>query len=265
MTRLRSLLLSCTVAGACLACGGHLVDSGADENDATDDVAEGYGGGIASLGEPVSDPDASAPANADAQAPDDATTGPLFDAEPDGACDRPLAPGDLAVDELLIESVSGTGDHGEWLEVTSTLGCAIDLIGLHGECPRGSKAATFDITGDMWLPAGGTLVVADSTDPAVNHYLPGLVVAWSGNLGDVLRNKGTTVTLLVNDVVIDTLTYPAESLTVGASLAFPAECDPGLRSDFALWRKSTASWFPGFFGTPNSPNADVTCPTNGDP
>ena len=108
-------------------------------------------------------------------------------------------------------------------------------------------------------------MVADSTDPAVNHYLPGPVVAWSGNLGDVLRNKATTVTLLVNDVVIDTLMYPAESLTVGASLAFPADCDPGMRSDFALWQRSSASWFPGFLGTPNSPNADVTCPTKGDP
>jgi hypothetical protein len=69
----------------------------------------------------------------------------------------------------------------------------------------------------------------------------------------------------MNDVVIDTLTYPAVSLTVGASLSFPSDCDPGARSDWTLWQTSTASWFPGFLGTPNAPNIDVTCPTNGDP
>ncbi len=114
--------------------------------------------------------------------------------------------------------------------------------------------------GDLWLPAEGTFVVADSVSPAINHDVPGPVVAWHGNLGDVLRNKGTTVTLTMADVVIDSLTYPALPLTVGASLAFPADCDPPLRSDFARWQTSVASWFSGFEGTPNAPNTDVTCP-----
>jgi hypothetical protein len=261
MTMRQALFLSLVFA---FACGGH-VDQSATGDDASDDVAGGYGGGIASLGESVSGEDATAATYGDAQQPDDAAAEPPFDAGPEGTCARPLSPGDLTLDELMIESVSGTGDHGEWLEVTSTLDCTVDLLGLHGECPRGAKAATFDITGDLWLPPGGTFVVADSIDPAVNHYLPGTVVAWSGNLGDVLRNKGTTVTLLMNDVVIDTLTYPAVSLTVGASLSFPSDCDPASRSDWTLWQTSTASWFPGFLGTPNAPNIDVTCPTNGDP
>src|SRR5437868_4642485 len=43
----------------------------------------------------------------------DASAPSLADA---GACARPLGPGDLVIDELMIASVAGAGDHGEWLE-----------------------------------------------------------------------------------------------------------------------------------------------------
>jgi len=178
---------------------------------------------------------------------------------PVGACTDPPGPGSLMIDELMIESVSGTGDYGEWIEVKSTLDCTVNLRGLHGDCPRGAKVATFDINDDLWLPAGATFVIADSTDPAINHRLPGTLVPWFGQPGDVLRNKGTTVTLSIAGVVIDTVTYPALSLTVGASLAFPSDCDGG-RGDWTVWQTSVSSWFPGFFGTPNAPNDDIQCP-----
>ncbi len=179
---------------------------------------------------------------------------------PDGACAQPLAAGALRIDELMIASVAGTGDDGEWLEIESTLDCAANLNGLHGECPHGSKVATFDVTSDLWIPPRATFVVADSNDPAINHDLPGVVVVWFGHLGDVLRNQGTTVTLLSNGTLVDSVTYPSLTLAVGDSIAFPASCDAGQRSDFSRWQRSTASWFPGFLGTPNAPNTDVTCP-----
>jgi hypothetical protein len=182
------------------------------------------------------------------------------DEAPDGECPAPLGPGDLRIDELMIESVAGTGDDGEWLEIESVLDCAVNLGGLHGECPRGAKVATFDVTGDLWIPPRGTFVVADSTDPAINHDLPGTVVAWSGHQGDVLRNMGSTITVSLNGMLLDTVTYPALTLAVGASVAFPSNCDPSQRSDFSQWKRSTSSWFPGFLGTPNAPNTDVACP-----
>jgi hypothetical protein len=178
---------------------------------------------------------------------------------PDGACTRPLAPGDLQIDELMIQSVAGTGDSGEWLEVRSTADCATNLNGLHGECPRGSKVVTFDVTTDVWIPPRGTFVVADSSDPAINHSLPGTLVIWSGHTGDVLRNQGSTLTLSRGGTLLDTITYPRLPLEVGVSVAFPA-CDAGDRQDFSRWKPSTASWFPGFLGTPNAPNTDIPCP-----
>jgi hypothetical protein len=190
---------------------------------------------------------------------DDAMYGPPFDAGAQGVCTQPLAPGDLEIDELMIESVAGTGDYGQWLEVYSTLDCAVNLRGLHGDCPRGAKVATFDVIDDLWIPAKGSFVVADSSDPVINHYLPGTIVVWFGKSGDALRKKGTTVALSENDVIIDSVTYPALTLTVGASVAFPSDCDPSLRTDWTKWQRSTSSWFPGFLGTPNAPNTDVHC------
>jgi hypothetical protein len=193
----------------------------------------------------------------DAAAP---PSGPPFDAGPDGECSGPLAPGDLAIDEILIASLSGTGDHGEWLEVASTRDCALDLIGLRGECPVGAKVVAFEVTSDLWIPARGSFVVADSLEPAVNHALPGVVIAWAGAPGDVLRNEGTTITLVAGTALIDAVTYPSIKLVIGTSMAFPADCAPSLRSDWAWWQPSQASWFPGFHGTPNAPNDDVACP-----
>lgn len=188
-------------------------------------------------------------------------TGPSFDAGPDGECGEPLGPGDLAIDELLIASLSGTGDHGEWLEVASARACALDLVGLHAECPVGAKVITLDVTTDVWIPAGGFFVIADSTDPAVNHALPALVLGWAGSPGDVLRNEGGTVTLIANGALIDSVTYPDfKKLPVGTSITFPSDCAMASRSSWALWQPSRTSWFPELYGSPNALNDDVQCP-----
>jgi hypothetical protein len=236
----------------------------------------GFGGGLAPGDVPPSgDEVAAMPASdgtdatadgaqADADATDDTGISPNlvppFDPGEGGVCQGPLAPGDLVIDELMIESVAGAGDHGEWLEVESTVGCALDLRGLHGNAPSGNKVRTFDIGDDLWIPAFGTFIVADSSVPAINHDLPGPVAVWYGQPGDVLRNKGGTVTLQYAGLLIDSVTYPSMTLTAGGSLAFPHDCDPSRRSDWTAWQPSTASWFPGFYGTPNAPNTDIQCP-----
>jgi hypothetical protein len=208
--------------------------------------------------------DDASPWSDDGAAIEDATPAPPFDAGDAGLCARPLAPGDLTIVELLIESTPGTGDHGEWVEVVSTLDCTIDLKGLQGECPTGAKVNTFEIDDDLWIPPMGSFVIADSSDPAVNHLLPGMVIPWSGDPGDVLRNEGATVTLLLGSTVIDSITYPTLKLTPGTTTAFPSDCARSLRPQWSSWQSSSASWFPAFRGTPNAPNVDVHCPTEPD-
>jgi|CZKU01.1.fsa_nt_gi hypothetical protein len=276
-----AVLASCAaVVLVCVAsapsCSGRSVGSSAGAPGSSDESEGGYGGSFPALVGPVAPPtyddnEAGATAadrdaeNAPGEASDDgdaSRSNPAsgVDAGPDGACTSALSRGDLTIDELMVESVAGSGDDGEWFEVTSALDCTVNLNRLHGECPRGSKVATFDVAGDRWLPPRGTFVVADSSDPAINHRLPGLIVVWLGHTGDVLRNQGSTLTLSLDGALVDTLTYPSLAPGVGISVAFPSGCDGGLRSDFTHWKRSTASWFPGFFGTPNAPNTDVECP-----
>jgi hypothetical protein len=286
MRRARTVSISPTFHFACAACiaacSGRSVGASASFGAADGD--DTYGGEIettdASLSDdfgepanplPLSTPsstvDAAALANANQGANADADVldadpnadATAKDAGPDGSCASPLVPGDVAIDELMIESVAGTGDYGEWIEVRSNVDCMANLRGLHGECPRGAKVATFDVMEDTWVPARGSFVIADSGDPAVNHDLPGLLLLWFGQPGDVLRNKGSTITLSLDGVLLDTVTYPALALKVGSSWAFPSDCDPSSRSDFGRWKQSTASWFPAFLGTPNGPNVDVAC------
>ena len=253
------VLLGCapSVAPIPAATTGTLDDSGAYAGDITTvDASEGDDpGDDPILGDPPIADDAGADPDAIA-VPD----GPPFDAGTNGACTQPLSPGDLAIVELMIASLSGTGDHGEWIEVASTRDCAMNLRGLRGECPLGAKVATFDVTDDLWLPPRGTFIVADSSDPAVDHDLPGLVLVWSGEPGDVLRNKGATVTLRANGVIVDSVTYPALTIVTGASIAFPFDCSPNTRSDWTAWQVSASPWFPNVLGTPNAPNSDVRCP-----
>ena len=264
-SRLQLLLtISVLVALIPSACAGGQTATGSSSDDASpagfvpgDDSASADDAASATDDALSSADDAGLRAHADGAGR--GTDGPPFDAGEGGVCNKPLAAGDLVVDELMIESVAGTGDYGQWLEVRSTLGCALDLRGLHGECPNGKKVATFDVTADLWVPALGTFLVADSSDPAIDHDLPGTLVVWAGGPGDVLRKKGTTITLESGGVLIDALTYPALALTVGASVSFPSDCADSDRSDWTKWQTSTFSWFPAFFGTPNAPNDDVLC------
>jgi hypothetical protein len=200
------------------------------------------------------------PRDASSDAPPSGEAG-IADASDAAACTTPLSAGDLVIDELMIASESGAGDHGEWLEVMSTRDCAIDLNGLFAEVPHGKGTTLASITTDILLPPHGFFLIADSSDPATNDDLPGTVVVWgTGTASDVLLNSGDTITLYTSTETIDMLTYPDPTKLVdGASMAFPSDCDPSLRTAFGNWQPSIASWTPGFFGTPSAPNTDVSC------
>jgi hypothetical protein len=266
------LILGALASRAVTACDGR-EPSGFTSDPATTTPAGDGGVVVVSQGGAPSSGSASSPlddAGGEPSAPgDDGATLPPPESPPDapdaGLCASPLSIGDLRIVEILIESVAGTGDHGEWLEVQSTLDCTLDLRGLHGECGAGAKVSTIDVTGDVLLAPHGTFLITDSTDPAIEHDLSGLRLPWSGEPGDVLRNQGGTVTLRWQGSIVDSITYPAEKLKVGTSLAFPSDCADALRSDWTQWQASTSSWFPGFFGTPNAPNDDVHCAPEPEP
>lgn len=179
--------------------------------------------------------------------------------EPKVICAGALRAGDLVVSEMLINSRAGSGDDGEWIEITSTRSCWLKVQGLSVESPRGTSGTNaMSISEDFELAPKGSFVVADSVDPAKNHALPGKVFAWAA--ADVLKNDGDTVALKLGAVVIDSVTYPAFSnLEAGRTLAFPSDCPGTVRSDWTRWSLTFDVYSAGFKGTPNGANDDVAC------
>lgn len=173
-------------------------------------------------------------------------------------CDGALAAGDLAIDEIMISSKSGSGDAGEWVEIKSTRDCWLHLEGISVSSPRGSAGAdTATVDGALDLPPNGTFVVADSDDATKNHGIKGTVLSWDAT--DVLKNDGDTITVKLGDVVIDSLTYPnLAAATAGTSVAFPSSCDATKRTDWLSWTASKGE-FGTLKATPNAPNDDVSC------
>jgi hypothetical protein len=174
-------------------------------------------------------------------------------------CTGPMAAGDIKIVEIMIASRTGSGDDGEWVELESTKNCWLNLRGLKVESPRGTTGSDFvTFTTDFDLPPYGTFIVADSTDKAKNHNLPGVVFAF--NSTDVFKNDGDTIKLSVGTTVIDTLTYPNfTNLEYGASVSFPIDCAWSDRSDWNRWSYSFYKWDGVHFGSPNTENDDVAC------
>jgi len=219
--------------------GGHKSDGGHPLNDG---------------GRPVED--GGQPPPVDAGPPVDSGTGPKL-------CGPSLVLGDVKIVEIMISSVSGSGDKGEWVEIQSTHGtCSVNVKGLSISSPRGDAGVdTVTITNDLILPPNGMFVVADSTDPTINGHLPAAVFSW--NTSDVLKNSGDTIDVKLGTTLIDTLTYPAFtnlSTNVGRSVSFPSDCAWSDRSTWDNWSYSF-SYYSGLFqGTPNTDNDDVSCP-----
>src|SRR5262249_13987360 len=106
---------------------------------------------------------------------------------PAGDCPAVPGPGDLAIVEIMIESQSGPGDRGEWIEIQNTRNCTLNLRGLRVESPRtGDTPDAVDIDYDMSLGPNEVFTVADTLLDDDNHHLPSPVLSWIAT--DALNN-----------------------------------------------------------------------------
>lgn len=212
---------------------------------------DGDSGAFVVAGERPSGGDAAVPPEEDAGPPEDGGTR-LY-------CATPLVAGDLRIVEIMVASRTGSLDEAEWVEVESRRDCWLKADGVMVESPRGAAASNI-----ATLPVGseiaplGRFVAAGTSDPTKNHNLKGLVASFQSS--DVLKNDGDIVRVKLGALVIDELTYPRfANLTPGRSLAFPSNCKPEERSNFARWSLTFRDYDVGFKGTPNAANTDVTC------
>jgi hypothetical protein len=167
-----------------------------------------------------------------------------------------VGPGSLFITELMIASRAGSNDDGEWVELRNTQNCVLPLDGITVQSPRGAGSAD-SVTLSGSLAPGETVIAAASNVASANHSLPGKVFSFGAP--DVLKNDGDSLTVLKGAIVIDSFTYPKIVLRPGSSIALPSDCTTANRADIARWSFSAKSWTPGFFGTPNAANDDVSC------
>jgi hypothetical protein len=173
-------------------------------------------------------------------------------------CIGGLAAGDLAITEIMVSSKSGSGDSGEWVEITSTRDCILKLGGVTISSPRGTASDTATVSDSFELAPHATFLVADT---ATNAAISGSLFSW--NSSDVLKNDGDTITVASAGITLDTITYDATAdWATGTSLEFPAGCAATLRSDVSDWVPATTTFGTSFKGTPNAANSDVACLSN---
>ncbi len=174
-------------------------------------------------------------------------------------CTGPMNAGDVKIVEMMIASVSGSGDRGEWIEMQNTLSCILNINGLSVQSPRGNSTDSANVTTDTLIPPGGAFVIADSSSSSDNHALPTAAVVATFEDYDVLKNSGDTINVFSGATLVDTLTYPSLAITAGRSLAFPADCQWSDRASWARWSMSFNVWSSPYEGTPGADNSDVSC------
>ena len=174
----------------------------------------------------------------------------------DNDCDGLYDEGVLAAGDLLITEVMQNPDavddaDGEWIELFNATGVELNLVGLR---LSDLGADVFEVTGDLWLPAGEYLVLGLNGDPAVNGGAP--VQAVYTNF--FLANGDDEVVVEHGGVELDAVEYDVAfgwPQPVGASMSLdPDAHDPLLNDDPAAWCEGVDPYGLGDLGSPGGDN-----------
>jgi hypothetical protein len=170
-------------------------------------------------------------------------TGALGDAPVDVSQARAPRPGEVAIDELLVNP---TGDDlgREWIELANRASEPLDLSQLH----LGTASTDVAVAGGT-MGAGALVLLGQSSDPSKNGGAP-VTVAYNTKL--ILINANGQVSICIGacaaGVVIDTVSWGAlsDDQTGHALIVDPTTGD--------LCTATAPFGTAGDFGTPGAPN-----------
>lgn len=197
----------------------------------------------------ASTPDASIP---DASSPD--ASGP--------PCD--VGPSFVIITEVMIASVSGSRDRGEWFEVHNPGDCEANLSGLTVSSPTSTGTLRTHTIAGLRIPAGGFVTLGQSLNPT-EHHGAGIDYAYgtgSRSTEIVFSNGSDSLRLAAGDTTIDEVSWGSSGFSYSKSRQFPSGGSPLDRATWSEWCDSTMvfSMEGGtFYGTPGSAN-DARCP-----
>lgn len=222
------------------------------------------------------DTDTTAPDSADTSAPDTAPRCGDGHQDPGEACDdgdlddldgcdracaiTPLvpapAPGDVLLNELMVDPAAVTDLHGEWLELVNVSTTRLNLSG----CvlvDDGTDHVALARSGGLTLEPSALLVLGPDGDRAQNGRITVDFVYTTMLLDD----RQDAVALVCDGVLIDRVAWTPFTWPVigGRALARdPSRRFAAASADLTSWCAATAVYGAGDRGTPGQPNP--TCP-----
>jgi hypothetical protein len=181
----------------------------------------------------------------------------------DAVCGPAGGPGctlDLAITEIMANPRDG-GTLREYVEITNNAPHAVDLRGGRlrrtGTNPQNRNFNSFTV-----IPAGGSLVIAGSTDPAQNggikrvkHTLGNIVLADTSGSLQLRDSQNNSGFIIFDDVAYDATFSSGAQVPRGASLQLDPDFTTGVQNDVATRWCDARSWYGlGDFGSPGRPN-----------
>lgn len=169
-----------------------------------------------------------------------------------GPLRAPEAPGELVLTEIMARAAAGTGDRGEYIEVFNTTRSPLQLEG----CAIADNTS-HTIAGSLIVEPQGYAVFALSGTASENGGIPSVAYVYSGI---ALNNGGETIVVRCGDLVLDSVTYTAAWVALGASIQHNSTPPDAILNDVrANWCIAPASATFGTAGRLGTPGAATVC------
>lgn len=166
------------------------------------------------------------------------------------AAPAPSAAGALAFTEVMAASQAGSGDRGEWFELTNTTAEPLDL----SRCTLTDDGSDIhDIAGPLLIPAGGALLFARSADAVENHGItPDYIFA-----GITLGNTADALNLTCDGLLVDRIAWTAGFSVAGTARQLDRDLLNADANDLLEnWCAARTTYgTAGKFGSPGEANA----------
>jgi hypothetical protein len=161
----------------------------------------------------------------------------------------PLDTGDLVISEIMIDAL--TDPAGEWFEIHNPGSMPVNLDGLTITSTGGE---TDTVDADVFIDAGGYVVLAASSDGAENDNLPATDWIYSG----LTLDTGSDDSLAISDgaTTIDDVTWDASWTTDNGHSLSLTSLDATDNDDVANWCSAGTMWTgaTGSYGSPGDPH-----------
>ena len=160
-------------------------------------------------------------------------------------------PGDVVINELMINPISSTLEEGQWIELYNATGGSIHLNGWVLALGNG-QSHLINSADPLIIPAEGFIIIANNGNPNMNGGLTPDYV-WEGFQIPVSEGE---VTLTASDTeLVDQVAWSGTSgfsIPAGSSLALKS---PSLDNSLGVnWCVSSTAYGNGDFGTPGAAN-----------